>query len=172
MKRTSLSQFIVPFIGVVAALAFLNGCGDSHSGGHGHSHGKGHSHGDDHVPPHGGTPVVVAEDEFHLELVREATAGQLQAYVLDGHLEGYVQVAETNFLLIAKAGGSTERLTFQRAPEPPSGSVPAKSALFAAQADWLKAAKEFEGSIPAITLNGKTFTNISFSFPKGSKHVH
>jgi hypothetical protein len=141
------------------------GCRDSSS-----SHG--HSHDDDHAPPHGGTPVIVADDKFHLELVLDATAATMKAYVLDGHLEGYVQVPETSFEMVAKAGGKDEKLAFQRAAEPASGKVPEKSSLFEAQADWLKSAKEFEGSIPTITLNGTTFTNISFSFPKGSKHVH
>jgi len=170
MKKALLLRFLVPCLGVLASLTLLAGCGDSKSG-HGHSHADGHGH-DDHAPPHGGTPVVIAADKFHLELVRDATTGKMQAYVLDGHLEGYVQVAETNFLLLAKAGGKDEQLSFQRASEPASGSVPAKSALFEAQADWVKAAKEFEGRIPTITLNGRSFTNISFSFPKGSKHVH
>jgi hypothetical protein len=170
MKKTSLLRFIVPLLAVVAVLALLNGCGDSKSGdGHGHDHADGH---DDHAPPHGGTPVVVAEDKFHLELVLDATAAKMQAYVLDGHLEKYVTVPETNFLLLAKAGGNTEQLAFQRAPDPASGKVPEKSSLFEAQGEWLKPLKTFEGSIPAITLNGKLYTNISFSFPKGTKHVH
>lgn len=144
--------------------------GHSHDGENAHRHDAGHGH--DHAPPHGGTPVVVAADQFHLELVLDATAGKMQAYVLDGHLESYVQVPETNFVIVAKVGGSTEQLSFQRAPDPASGTVPAKSLLFEAQAEWLKSIKEFEGNIPTITLGGKTFTNISFAFPKGSKHVH
>ncbi|MBE0544485.1 MAG: hypothetical protein IH623_24360 [Verrucomicrobia bacterium] len=149
------------------------GCRDS-SDSHGHSHddGHGHSHGEHHAPPHGGTPVVIADDKFHLELLLDATAGKMQAYVLDGHLEGYIQVPETSFVLVAKVGEQTEQLNFQRAPAPGSTTVPEKSSLFEAQADWLKTAKEFAGGIPSVTLNGATFTNISFSFPKGSKHVH
>jgi hypothetical protein len=143
--------------------------GHSHDGENAHSHDAGH---DDHAPPHGGTPVIVAEDKFHLELVHDLTAGKMQAYVLDGHLEDYVQVSETSFAMVAKTGGKDEQLTFQRAPEPGSGKVPEKSSLFEVEVGWLKAAKEFEGHIPAIRLNGTTFTNISFSFPKGSKHVH
>ncbi len=163
-----------PFACLTTAL-FLTvavGCRDSSSS-HGHSHEgeNAHSH-DDHAPPHGGTPVIVADDKFHLELVLDAAAAKMQAYVLDGHLEGYVQVPETGFTMVAKAGGKEEQLAFQRAPEPASSKVPEKSSLFEAQAEWLKSAKEFEGNIPTITLNGTTFTNISFSFPKGSKHVH
>ncbi len=168
MKNYSLSRFITPFVGALVARAFLNGCGDSQST---TQHAPGHTH-DDHAPPHGGTPVIVAEDKFHLELVLDASAARMQAFVLDGHLESYVAVTETNFLLLAKTGAKEEQLAFQRAAEPASGKVPEKSSLFEAQSEWLKTTKEFDGRIPSITLNGRTFTNISFSFPKGSKHVH
>lgn len=165
-----MKKLMIAFCGLV--LCFAVGCRDSSSS-HGHSHEgeNAHSH-DDHAPPHGGTPVIVADDKFHLELVLDATAAKMQAYVLDGHLEAHVQVPETSFALVAKAGGKEVPLSFQRAPEPASGKVPEKSSLFEAHAEWLKAAREFDGSIPTITLNGTTFTNISFSFPKGSKHAH
>lgn len=155
-------------MGALAALALLNGCRDSQPP---RDQASGHSH-NDHAPPHGGTPVVVAEDKFHLELVLDASAGKMQAFVLDGHLENYVALTETNFLLLAKTNGREEQLAFHRAAEPASGKVPDKSSLFESQAEWLKVTKEFEGGIPTITLNGTTFTNISSSFPKGSKHVH
>ena len=148
------------------AILLATGCGNSNDD-HGHSHET-----SDHAPPHGGTPVLVAEDEFHLELVLDTDATTMQAYVLDGHLEGYVQVAETGFEMIATSDGNSEELKFTRAADPGTGAVSQKSALFEAQADWLKSANEFEGKISTITLDGKTFTNISFPFPKGTKHVH
>jgi hypothetical protein len=116
--------------------------------------------------------VIVGEDRFHLELVLDAAAAKMQAYVLDGHLEGYVAVAETNLMLVANFDGKEERISFHRAIDPASGLVPAKSSLFEGNATWLGTSRVFEGSFPTITLNGTTFTNISFSFPKGSKHVH
>ena len=172
-------KILKPFVFLTTALLLTVavGCRDA-SDAHGHSHEGENAHGHDagnghdHAPPHGGTPVVIADDQFHLELVHDPTAGRMQAYVLDGHLEGYIQVPETSFGMVTKAAGKAEQLTFQRAPEPASGTVPEKSSLFEAQAEWLKSAREFEGSIPTITLNGTTFTNISVSFPKGSKHVH
>jgi hypothetical protein len=168
MKDYLVSRFIVPLAGALAALVSLNGCKDSHSHG---EQSSGHSH-ESHAPPHGGTPVIVGEDRFHLELVLDAAAARMQAYVLDGHLEGYVAVAETNLLLVARFGGNEERLSFHRAADPASGKVPAKSSLFEGNAAWLGTTRAFEGSFPTITLNGTTFTNITFSFPKGSMHVH
>jgi hypothetical protein len=168
-------KILKPFAFLTTALLLTAavGCRDSHdSHGHAHDGDSAHSHdaghGHDHAPPHGGTPVVIADDQFHLELVHDSAAGKMQAYVLDGHLEGYIQVAETSFVVAANVAEQTHALAFQRTP----GADGAKSSLFEAQADWLKTAKEFAGNIPTITLDGKTFTNISFAFPKGSKHVH
>jgi len=158
-------------IGTILCLAA--GCreaADSH--GHSHDGDDAHSHDTAHGPPHGGTPVLVADDEFHLELVLDSTSAKMQAYVLDGHLESYIPVAETNFVLIATSVGGENQLTFHRVLDSASGKPADKSSLFEAQADWLKSAKAFEGSIPSITLNGKTYTNIAFAFPKGSMHVH
>ena len=168
MKSSLMSRFTVSSASALASLALLNGCNDPHPHG---DQATGHGH-EDHAPPHGGTPVVVAEDKFHLELVLDASAARMQAFVLDGHLENYVALTETNFLLLAKTGGREEQLTFHRAADPASGKVPEKSSVFEANAGWLKGVREFEGSFPSITLNGTTFSNISFSFPKGSKHVH
>jgi hypothetical protein len=164
-------KLLKPFALLTAALLLTTapGCRDS-TDSHGHSHGgeAGHSHDQDQPLPHGGTPVLIAEDQFHLELVLDAPAARIQAYVLDGHLEGYVPVTETNFALNARLGDRAGHLAFRRVP----GQNPPASSLFEAQADWLKTAREFEATLPSITLAGKTFTNISFSFPKGSKHVH
>ncbi|MFM8359597.1 MAG: hypothetical protein ACKOET_13700 [Verrucomicrobiota bacterium] len=164
------ARLALGFLGALTASALLNGCRDSNSHSHSHS-ATGHRH-DDHAPPHGGTPILVADDQYHLELVVDPTAAKAQVYVLDGHLEEYLAVAETNFLLVARIDGKAEQLAFQRAPDPTSGRLPEKSSLFEAGGEWLKAAKSFEGTIPTLTLNGKTFTNLSFPFPKGTKHVH
>ncbi|MEY4201947.1 MAG: hypothetical protein RLZZ265_3687, partial [Verrucomicrobiota bacterium] len=137
MKSSSLFGFAAPSIGALAALALLNGCSDSQSP---RDQASGHSH-DDHTPPHGGTPVLVADDQFHLELVLDASAGRMQAFVLDGHLENYVALTETNFLLLAKTSGREERLSFHRAADPASGKVPDKSSLFESQGEWLKATR-------------------------------
>jgi hypothetical protein len=158
---------------ILAVLCLAVGCREAVDS-HGHSHDGEDAHSHDAVqsPPHGGTPVLVADDEFHLELVLDPTAARMQAYVLDGHLESYVSVAETNFTLVATLGGSEQRLEFRRVPDTAVGAIGDKSARFEAGADWLRSVKEFEGAIPSITLNGKTFSNISFKFPKGTMHVH
>jgi hypothetical protein len=145
---------------------------------HGHSHapGSGHAHGAaDHAhpsgTPHGGTPVEIGDHGFHLELVSDPIDGKMLAYVLDDHMEKYVKVPLTSFEMVAKAAGGEQRLTFNPITTAPAGSA-TNTSLFAASAAGLASLTNFEGTIPKITLDGKTFENVTFSYPKGSRHSH
>jgi hypothetical protein len=72
MKKNAVSRLVGGFFGAVAALSLLSGCGERESAGnHGQSHAEGEAHDHDAEPatPHGGTPVMIAEEKFHLELV-------------------------------------------------------------------------------------------------------
>ena len=114
--------------------------------------------------PHGGTPVVVGSHGYHLELVRDAEKGRLQAYVLDGHADKYVEVPESSFELVATIGAA--------ASAAPAAGKPLSqaSSLFEGTAEWVKTATNFNAVIPAITLHGKTFKDVKVTFPKGSIH--
>jgi hypothetical protein len=124
--------------------------------------------------PHGGTPVQLGDHGFHLELVPDSVDGKLLAYVLDAHMEKEVSVSGASFELIAKVGGAgaqEHRLTFN-----PVGAAPnareEKTSVFTATATNLNTLTNFEGVIPKITLDGKTFESVKFSYPKGSRHEH
>src|SRR5688500_5278033 len=146
------------FAALFGWLALATGCRDARQNdSHGHSHG----------PPHGGTPVNVAEHKYHLELVRDATNGVMQAYVLDGDLHDFIPVPETSFALTANTGGKTERIDFLRTTNAMSPNPTDPSFSFEGRAEWVKTATNFDGLIPSITLKGQTFTNITFPFPKG-----
>jgi hypothetical protein len=85
------------FIGALAGCVMVaTGCRDS-------SQQKSDDHGHSHGPPHGGTPVLVAEHKYHLELVRDPATGLMQAYVLDDDMHDFVRVPETNFTLVGRA---------------------------------------------------------------------
>src|SRR5687767_3395929 len=139
------------------------GCRDASKSNH-----DGHTH----APPHGGTPVVVAEHKYNLELVRDGNIGLMQAYVLDEDFHDFIRVPETNFTLLANLAGRTERVEFLRATNAMSPTPADPSFQFEARAEWLKTATNFDGSIPSITIQGQTFTNITFPFPKGTQHIH
>lgn len=170
MKTAHTFRSSISFFGALTALALVTGCGDSKpaatADGHGHAH-------DDHAhpPPHGGTAVLLGES-LQLELVPDSIGGKILAYVYDGEFHDLVPVAETNFVLLARFDGRSETLSFNRSPNPATGTVPEKSALFDARAEWLKTVKTFEGTLPDVRLGGQSSTNVVFSFSRGTAHAH
>lgn len=150
----------------VAAAALLTGCGDSH---HGHDHAGGKPHKHEHTPPHGGTPVVLGKEQFHLELVLEATNGLLQLYVLDGHMENYVRLTNVSVEVTAQAGGQSHALAFNAVATAASGETVGDTSLFEARAEWLKTTTNFDATIKALTIRGSKFENVTFNFPKGNE---
>lgn len=168
------------------------GCGDSSKSGgastraagddHGHAHGAGDDHGHDHaaVPakqpgtPHGGTPVQVGDHGYHLELVPDTGDGKMLAYVLDAHMEKSVNVSGAPFELVAKVGGASgqeQRFTFNPVTNAPNATAD-KTSVFSASGTGMSTLTNFEGVIPKITLDGKSFENVTFSYPQGSRHAH
>jgi hypothetical protein len=125
-----------------------------------------HQH--EHHPPHGGTPVVLGDEAFHLELVLDASTGKLSAYVLDSELENFIRTSLPGFTVVATVGGAPHTLTLQAVPNPATGEKIGDTSLFEAQADWLKTTAEFDAVLPAITVRGSTFTDVKFNFPKGN----
>lgn len=151
--------------------------GHDHGPGSDHSHDEtepGHAHAEKSGAPHGGTPVEVGDHGFHLELVPDVIDGKMLAYVLDAHLEKEVSVSGGAFKLIAKvggAGGQEHRLSFNPVMSAPNATAD-KTSVFSATAANLNSLTNFEGVIPKITLDGKTFENVKFSYPKGTAHSH
>jgi hypothetical protein len=168
VKKMKNSVFVRSATALTAgALFIVTGCNKSpqataQKDDHGHDHPSG--------PPHGGTPVKVGEHDFHLELVNDPQAGKMLAFVMDDHMEHAESVPPTTFDLVAKMGGQEHRATFKAGEEstPPTTNI----SVFSASADWFKTATNFDGVIPTITLKGETFTNVTFTFPKGTRHSH
>ncbi len=75
-------------------------------------------HRHEHHPPHGGTPVVLGDEAYHLELVRDPQAGTLQAFLLDGEMENFVRAAMPSIEIVARAGGA------ERILAPPARAQP------------------------------------------------
>lgn len=125
-----------------------------------------HKH--EHKPPHGGTPVELGEEEYHVELVRDAAAGKMQAFIFDGELESFVRIPAASFTIGASVAGKEESLVFQAVPNAATGETVGDTALFEARADWLKTTPEFDAVLKEITVRAKTYTNIAFNFPRGT----
>lgn len=119
-------------------------------------------------PPHGGTVVEFADGIYHLELLLDADAGKVTAFVLDGELEEYVRAGAPSFEITAKIGGRDESLVFQPVANPATGETLTDTAQYEVQADWLKTAKEFDAVLKSIVVRGTTYSDVKFNFPKGN----
>src|SRR5690606_22133283 len=145
-----------------SSLMVLPGCGRKGSHDHDHDHDHAghdhhdHGHGHMHVAPHGGTVVMLGDEAFHLEFVRDAAEGTLTAWVLDAHLENFIRIPATEIPLIAVVEGTPQALALAAVANPATGESVGDTSEFRAQAEWLKTADLFETIVPAITVRGAT----------------
>ncbi|HEY4990141.1 MAG TPA: hypothetical protein VII09_10060, partial [Opitutaceae bacterium] len=63
-------------------------------------------HAHHHHAPHGGTPVELGDEAYHLELVLDEATGTLQAYVLDAEMEDFVRSPDRTLEVTATAAGA------------------------------------------------------------------
>jgi hypothetical protein len=150
----------------------LSACKDKHDGHDhaGHTHGKekaAHKH--EHKPPHGGAPVELGEEEYHLEFVRDAGAGKLQLYVMDGEFEKFIRIAAASIEVTATVANAPQTLTFKPVANPATGEQAGDTSLFEAQADWLKTAMNFDAIVKLVDVKGRQFKDVKFNFPKGNE---
>lgn len=122
----------------------------------------------EHKPPHGGTPVVLGKEVYHLELVRDAAAGKLTLYVMDGELENFVRVAAPSVEIVATVAGKPAPLVFQPIANPATGEKLGDTSQFEANADWLKTTAAFDAVLTKIEVRGTSFAAVAFNFPKGN----
>ncbi len=122
----------------------------------------------EHRAPHGGTPVVLGDEAYHLELVRDAEAGKLTAYMLDGEMEEFIRVKAATFEVVATIGGTKQPLTFRAIANPATGETVGNTSQFEASADWLKTTATFDATLTALEIKGTAFNAVAFNFPKGN----
>lgn len=122
----------------------------------------------EHKAPHGGTPVVLGDEAYHLELVRDAATGKLTAYVLDGELEEFIRVKAASLEILATVGGTKQALTLRAIANTATGETVGNSSQFEVQADWLKTTASFDATLTTIEIKGTTFSAVAFNFPKGN----
>ena len=119
-------------------------------------------------PPHGGTAVQLGEDEYRIEFVRDASAGRLQAFVLDDEMENFIRLPAASFNVVARLPGRNEVLTLKAVPNNATGETVGDTALFEVKSDWLKTTPTFDAVIEELTVRGHRYQNIAFNFPKGN----
>jgi hypothetical protein len=122
----------------------------------------------EHKAPHDGTPVVLGNEAYHLELVRDAATGKLTAYVLDGEMENFIRVKSAAFEITATIGGTPRLLALRAVANPATGETVGDSSCFETQADWLKTTPAFDAVLTALEIRGTPFAAVAFNFPQGN----
>ncbi len=122
----------------------------------------------EHHPPHGGTPVVLGAELYHLELVRDPVDGRLRAYVLDGELENFIRIAAPTLDLSVTVAGQSHPLGLSAVANPATGESVGDTSCFEGQADWLKTTPTFDAVLARVEIRGTTFTAVAFNFPAGN----
>ena len=122
----------------------------------------------EHKPPHHGTPVVLGDEVYHVELVLDPATGKLQAFVFDGELENFIRSSVPSLEIDASVNGVPQVLVLNAVANPATGETIGDTSLFEGQADWLKTTKEFDATLKSITVRGTTFADVKFNFPKGN----
>ncbi len=122
----------------------------------------------EHHPPHGGTPVVLGDEVYHIELVLDAASGKLSAYILDGEMENFIRSAAPSFEVVATVAGQPQKLVFAPVANSATGEKIGDTSLFEAQADWLKTTKSFDAVLTKLEIRGTVFAGVGFNFPKGN----
>jgi hypothetical protein len=125
-----------------------------------------------HHPPHGGTPVVLGDEAFHLELVRDPGAGTLRAYLLDGEMEAFVRIPATRLTLDVEREGGKATLDLLPVADLATGETVGSTSLFEVQADWLKTTDHFKGVFREVRVQDQTFKTVTFAFPEGNDEDH
>lgn len=123
----------------------------------------------EHTAPHGGTAVVLGNEACHLELVRDAATGTLQAYVLDGEMEKFIRTNASSLEIVATVKGAPQTLTLKPVASAVTGETVGDTSLFETKADWLKTTAQFDATLKTITIRGTTFSDVKFNFPKGNE---
>ena len=123
----------------------------------------------EHKPPHAGTAIELGNEQYHIELVRDATAGKLTAYILDGELENFVRITAPAILMNATFPGRVESLRLQAIANSVTGEHLGDTSQFEAQGEWIKTVNTFDGIFPHLQIRSANFTNVAFNFPAGNE---
>lgn len=124
-----------------------------------------------HVAPHGGTLIGFGEEFAHLELLLDASTGELTGYVLDGEAENAVRLESGGLALtVQKAEGETPvDIILAPMADELTGETAESTSRFVGRSDSLKDATSFKGTVKQITVKGSEFKEVEFSFPQGNE---
>ncbi len=123
-----------------------------------------------HEAPHGGTLIALGDHVAHIELVVDAAAGSMTAYVLDGEAANPVRVSAPELeIAVQPETGDPFSVRLEAYANVLTGETVGETSEFRGQSDNLKQLDRFRGSMPVLTVRGVEFRDIHFRFPDGNE---
>lgn len=152
--------YSISLLAALTSLLFAAGCSEPRD------HGKISNHADhNHTAPHGGTLIKLGHHAYNVELLRDNAAGKLTAWVLDAHAEDFIRIAAPTIELVAVHEQQSTLLVLQAVAYPATGEKVGDTSQFEVQADWLKTAGEFSGTI-TLEIKGTKFEKVPYRLAK------
>jgi hypothetical protein len=112
---------------------------------------------------------VLGDELAHVELVLDAGAGSLTAYVLDAEALRGVSIDAPVLNVAVTIGESSQTVPLHPVENPLTGEQVGSTSQYQGASDLLKGADRFAGSIPEITVKGQTFRAVEFDYPEGNE---
>ncbi len=125
------------------------------------------SSGHHHEAPHGGALVELGEHVASIEFVFESASGTLTAYVLDAHAENPVRLTGGALFVEIELDGNDEYIPLELRGVASSltGESETNTSQFRGEERALRGQTTFGGTIPAITVRGAVFEEVTFRYP-------
>ena len=128
--------------------------------------------GHEHHAQHGGALVGLEYDGAevaHLELVLDADAGALTAYVLDAEAEKAVRLPQESMEVTVRLPEQDPlEISLAAKENVLTGETVGDTSEFTAQSDRLKGAERFDASVASIFVLGYEVADTNFSYPEGT----
>lgn len=147
---------------LLLCLLMTPGCGDHHGHDHDHDHGteatSDHgSEGHEHVAPHGGVLIPIAQGSANVEVLHDADAGSLELYFLDGCAENPLRSPSAS--VTVKSGETTWELAAVASAL--TGETVGDTSAFALSSEELKGADLGEAVLVGVELLGQQLSNLA-----------
>ncbi len=143
----------------VLALVLLTACGGNGDGAEpaagGHAHGA----------PRGGVLVVLAEEIAHVELVFDATNGQIDLYGLGPHASEPMRMEQEDIRLFLYRGGEAIRVILLPVASELTGETVGDTSHYAAADKRLVGAEKWKGRIQSVGIRGDLYEQVKVAYP-------
>lgn len=118
----------------------------------------------DHQPLRGGRLVEIGEHVAQVEIVHDAAAGTLNAYVMDGHASHPVRLPAKSLRLRLEVAGEEFVFDLKPVADALTGETVGDTSRFEIRADLLERIRGFSGVIDELEVFDRVYKEIPFTY--------